>query len=177
MTLALQDRALVDRLIVLDMAPVSYQNEFDKIIYAMEQLPLREIDSRKQADELLEENIPDASLRPFLLQNLVQEEGNYFWRINLQSIRKSLLEISGFPAPVTIESYQGPVLFLYGSNSDYVQPHHHPIIKKYFAKSLLHSVDRAGHWLHIDQPEKVLEKITTFLGNNDPDKPPSLLYR
>lgn len=177
MTFALQHRKMIHKLVVLDVAPVSYQNEFLPLLESMQRLPLEEISNRKQADSLLKIDIPDPSLRLFLLQNLVQESGSYHWRINLEAIKKGLIDIGGFPAPITVKEYEGDVLFLHGENSDYIQPQHHDIIKKYFSRALINSIKDAGHWLHAEQQEKVLNRIESFLNDENLEEPPSLLYR
>ena len=177
MTFALQHRSMVEQLIVMDIAPVSYKNELLPLLNAMTQLPLKDITSRKHADTLLTPRIPDTSLRMFLLQNLNQDGDNYRWRINLESIRKSLIDIDGFPAPISVKSHPVKTLFLGGETSDYLKPHHYPIIKKYFPKAQIHIIEGAGHWLHIDKPDKVLERVQAFLGSGESTEPPSLLYR
>lgn len=177
MTFALQYRLLINKLIVLDISPVSYQNEFDLLLETMLNLPLDQINNRNDANEILSHDIPDESLRAFLLQNLIQDGDSYRWRINLEGIKENLGNISGFPAPVTINSLECRTLFLGGSESDYIRPHHHPIIRKFFSNTLIHTVSNAGHWLHVQQPDTVLQRITTFLEDQPSEDPPSLLYR
>lgn len=177
MTFALQYRSMVERLVIMDIAPVSYKNELLPLLDAMTQLPLKDITSRKHADALLASRIPDDALRLFLLQNLTQEADEYRWRINMDAIRKSLIDIDGFPAPISVKSQPVKTLFLGGEDSDYIKPHHYPIIKKYFPKAQIHIIEGAGHWLHIDKPDKVLEWVQSFLNSEDSTEPPSLLYR
>jgi pimeloyl-ACP methyl ester carboxylesterase len=177
MTFALQYRDLLDKLIVLDISPVAYQNEFDLLIESLINLPLQEVETRSDADMMLRDEITDDGMRSFLLQNLIQEGDAYSWRVNLKAIKDNLSSIGGFPAPVTINSLACPALFLGGVNSDYIQPDHHPIIRKFFSNSLIHTISNAGHWLHVEQPEKVLTHITSFLEDSGSDEPPSLLYR
>lgn len=177
MTFALQHRAMVEQLVIMDIAPVSYKNELSPLLEALEQLPVADIPGRKHADELLAPRIPDSALRLFLLQNLVQEGDSYRWRVNLDAIRKSLIDIDGFPAPISVRSHPVRTLFLGGEDSGYIRPHHYPIIKKYFPRAQIHIIEGAGHWLHIDQPDKVLERVRDFLGSEESTEPPSLLYR
>jgi len=176
MTFALQHRSMIEQMVVLDVAPVSYKNELLPLLNALAGLPLGEISSRKQADALLTAAIPDTSLRLFLLQNLVQDGDTFRWRVNLETIRRSLVDIDGFPAPISVKSHRVKTLFLGGSKSTYIRPQHHPIIKKYFPMAQIHTIDGAGHWLHIDKPDKVLERIQSFLNSEDTTEPPSLLY-
>lgn len=59
MWLALNHPERVTQLVVVDIAPISYQHQFDKLIGALEALPLAQISNRKQAEMLLAEAIPD----------------------------------------------------------------------------------------------------------------------
>ena len=177
MTFALQHRSMIEQLVIMDIAPVSYKNELLPLLDAMMGLPIEEITSRNQADSLLSPLVPDTSLRLFLLQNLIQDGDNYRWRVNLNSIRKSLIDIDGFPAPISVKSHPVRTLFLGGAESGYLMPHHYPIVKKYFPKAQIHIIDGAGHWIHIDRPDKVLERVLSFLKSEESTEPPSLLYR
>ena len=78
----------IDDLIIVDIAPVSYQHSFDVMIQALMDLPLEEISNRKQAEDFLSEAVPDQSFRQFLLQNLVLSEGEYAWKINLEIFKQ-----------------------------------------------------------------------------------------
>lgn len=176
MTFALQHRSMIEQLVIMDVAPVSYKNELLPLLDAMAGLPLKDITSRKHADALLTPRVPDTSLRLFLLQNLIQDGDSYGWRINLESIRKSLIDIDGFPAPISVKSHPVKTLFLGGEKSGYLKPHHYPIIKKYFPKAQIHIIEGAGHWLHIDKPDEVLERVHSFLSSEESTEPPSLLY-
>ena len=162
MTFALYHKALVDQLVILDIAPVPYRNNFRKILDSLEALPLAELSSRKHADELLAAEINDTSLRLFLLTNLMKENGDFRWRVNLSALKNNLPAIGEFPQPDSVTPHTGPTLFLGGRDSSYLQPGHVPVINRYFTNADVDYVDDAGHWLHIDQPEIVLDRITTF---------------
>ncbi|MBF8269185.1 MAG: AB hydrolase-1 protein [Gammaproteobacteria bacterium] len=166
MTFALTYPSMIDRLIVLDTAPVAYcnnRNNFHVLIDSLEALPLTELTGRKHADELLTSNIPDIQLRLYLLQNLVQDGAGHRWRINLSALKQGLAELSHFPAFAATSMHTGASLFLGGSDSDHLQPRHHEAIFNYFREAQIEIIDEAGHWLHIDQPEAVLNRIVPFL--------------
>ncbi|TAK60218.1 alpha/beta fold hydrolase, partial [Methylobacter sp.] len=55
MWLALSAPDRVNKLVVADIAPVSYKHNFDKTIQSLKALPLAEISNRKQAETLLAE--------------------------------------------------------------------------------------------------------------------------
>ena len=163
MTFALTYAARAERLIVLDMAPVAYRNNFQALLESLEDLPLVELRGRKHADELLSARIADQSLRLFLLTNLVKVDHSYRWRVNLAALKQNLTGIGGFPNLETIRPYTGPALFLGGADSAYLKPEHAPVINRYFPDACIDYVEKAGHWLHIDQPAHVLHRVMIFL--------------
>lgn len=72
MVLALRHPALVERLCVVDIAPVDYGNlsEFSHYVEAMRGLDLSAINQRAEADAAFAVVVPDPGVRAFLLQNL-----------------------------------------------------------------------------------------------------------
>lgn len=61
----------------------------------------------------------ELAVRQFLLTNLIEQDGHYTWRVNLDAIIKHLDNIMSFPDFDT--SYLGPTLFLGGGNSPYIR--------------------------------------------------------
>lgn len=163
MTFALTYSTMVERLIVLDIAPVPYQNQFQTLIGSLESLPLSELRDRKHADELLSARITDRPLRQFLLTNLVKVDNTFRWRVNLAALKQNLSGIGGFPELESVQPFTGPALFLGGGDSPYLLPEHIPIINRYFPDARIDYIEKAGHWLQIDQPGRVLERVMTFL--------------
>lgn len=58
-------------------------------------------------------------MRQFLLTNLVEQNGHYAWRVNLEAISAHLDDIMSFPSTDTV--YKGPTLFLGGASSAYIR--------------------------------------------------------
>ena len=58
------------------------------------------------------------SMRQFLLTNLVEVDGRFVWRLNLDALAQHLDKILDFPARQ--ETYSGPTLFLRGGNSQFL---------------------------------------------------------
>jgi len=165
MAFALEYEEIIDKLVVLDIAPVQYKNEFEQLIDAMLGLELGEISSRNQANDLLKSGIKDGGLRLFLLQNLIHEAEGFQWRINLPAIKAALTDISAFPTFMKSSQYSGPTLFLGGEMSDYILPDYHKDIKSFFPEADIISITAADHWLHADQPQRVFEEISRFLAD------------
>lgn len=63
--------------------------------------------------------LQNRSVRQFLLTNLVEQNGHYAWRVNLEAISAHLDHIMSFPS--FTNTYEGPTLFLGGASSDYIR--------------------------------------------------------
>ncbi|WP_208354296.1 alpha/beta fold hydrolase [Pseudaestuariivita rosea] len=159
MVLALRHPDLVRRLVVADIAPVTYSHTQTDTIDAMQAVPLDQIDRRSDADAHLAKHLDDPSVRAFLLQSLDVKEKK--WRLNLPILKAEMDKIIGFP---DIEGqFQGETLFLTGADSDYVQPDHRPLIRAMFPKARLAKIPGAGHWLHADKPREFEAAVRAFL--------------
>ena len=121
MWFALNHPERMDKLIVADIAPVSYTHCFNDLIQALKALPLHEISNRKQAELLLASAIPELGYRQFLLQNLVLKDGAYCWRIDLDIFYRMAPNIIAFPGVEHITPFTGKTLFLAGEDSGYVK--------------------------------------------------------
>lgn len=156
--LELPDR--VNKLIVADIAPVSYQHSFDNTVLALKELPLAELSNRKQAETLLAPRIAELSYRQFLLQNLVLKDGKYRWRLDLDIFQRAAPNIAAFPDADHLASFTGKALFIAGGDSDFVQPED---INSLFPKAAFSTIANAGHWLHVQQPDAFAALVEDFL--------------
>ena len=119
------------------------------------------ISSRKEADEILQKQISNISIRQFLLKNLFWKEPKKLaWRMNVPVLNKNINEIL---AKVPNEEVDVETLFLKGEFSDYILAEDGPMIKKLFPNSELVVIDKAGHWLHAEAPEVFHNVVTEFL--------------
>lgn len=164
MTFSLLHPERVEKLVVLDIAPVKYQHSHAPFLEELMKIDLAALNSRREADRALAEAIPEPATRLFLLQSLTGSPGAYYWRINLAVLYEYMSEIVSFPE-VLNEGYTSPVasLFILGELSDYVLPEHYSDIEKKFKSAQFTQVADAGHWLHADQPKSLLKKVSEFL--------------
>lgn len=164
MTLALARPDLVDRLCVVDVAPVAYDHgaEFKGYIRAMQGVDLARMRRRAEVDEALAKAVPDRAVRAFLASNL--ENGDPLrWQPNLAALLEAMPDILGFPE-VAGQRFEGPTLFLRGARSRYVLPEHEPRIRALFPQAGIVTIENAGHWLHAEQPARTVELLRGFLG-------------
>ena len=159
MWFALNHPERVHKLIVADIAPVSYTHCFNKLIAALKALPLHDISNRKQAELLLAADIPELSYRQFLLQNLILKEGGYCWRVDLDIFQQAAPHISAFPDIASVKPFTGKALFLAGADSAFVKADD---IKTLFPGAELSVIADAEHWLHVQQPEVFVERVERF---------------
>ncbi|WP_322936647.1 alpha/beta fold hydrolase [Nocardioides bizhenqiangii] len=166
MVLALRHPELVERLCVVDVAPVAYPHasEFVGYIDAMLAIDLTTLADRAQADRALQDAVPDDGVRGFLLQNLRREGDDWRWQPNLELLREEIDEVGGWPAESLDESsYDGPVLWIGGSDSRYVLDDYAGAMERYFPRVRRVTVKGAGHWVHSEQPAVFLEVLRRFL--------------
>ncbi|MFO1038347.1 MAG: alpha/beta fold hydrolase [Geminicoccaceae bacterium] len=163
MLLALLEPTLVDRLLVVDIAPVTYAHDTQgPMLDAMAALDLASFARRSDADVALAPAVPDAGMRGFLLQNLEQEDGRFRWRANIEVLRATLPVLKSFEAPPE-HSWDGPTLAVRGARSDYVTAAHEAALRDLFPKAQVSTVEGAGHWPHSERPAVFIEKVRPFL--------------
>jgi esterase len=159
MVLALNEPTRVARLLVADIAPVTYTHSQQQFIDAMRAVDLSKVTRRADAVEQLAANVEDKTLQSFFTQSLDVKEKR--WHYNLDTLEQDMPKILGFPeVPGT---YNGLTLFLSGANSNYVLPEHRAKIRTHFSNAKFAKIHGAGHWLHAEQPRAFEGSLKTFL--------------
>ena len=163
MGFALKYPEKVKKLIIIDIGPKYYAFHYHKILAGLSTLNFTEINSRKGAAEHLENYIPDMGTRQFLLKNLYWiSDGQLGLRLNI-AVLENAAEIIGAPIEVKV-SFLKPALFLYGANSNYINPDTDtPMILDFFPKAEVTKIENAGHWLHSEQPQQFFETLINWL--------------
>ncbi len=162
MTLALLHPDRVERLAVVDIAPVQYAHTHAPYVAAMKAADLDRCARRGEVEQQLTAAAPEPGLRSFLLQNLVQENGRFRWRVNLDAIAANMDALIGFP-DLGERRYAGPALFIGGAKSDYVTPARIPAITRRFPAATVEMVADAGHWVHAEKPDVFAGLVEAFI--------------
>lgn len=165
MVLALRHPDLVRRLVVIDISPVDSSaspSSFKHLIDSLAGVDLASITGRSDADAALLGPIPDNGVRGFLLQNLKRGDAGFEWEPNLRLLREELPIVMGFPE-MTGYQFTGPVLWIRGGKSDYVQDEHGPVMRTFFPSTRRITIRESGHWVHSEQPEETLAALKAFL--------------
>ena len=154
---------IIDRLIVVDIAPKKYRPGHLELFDAMFNLPVADLKSRTEADKALSEKVPEMGVRLFLLKNIERRpEGGFRWKLNLQTIFDHYEEIID-----TIEldtPFLGETLFISGDRSGYIRETDHADILRQFPDARFETVENSGHWVHAENPTAFLDTVVQFLG-------------
>lgn len=166
MWLALTYPEIIKKLVVVDIAPVTYEHDFSDVLNAFQSIPLHLLNSRQHADDYLSELIHDRSLRQFLLQNLQFTEGKYQWRLNLEVISQSISTLIAFPETKSLAPFNKRVLFVGGGQSEYLSKMTKKQTRVLFPSASFSMIKSAGHWLHAEQPELFKALIQPYLNSD-----------
>lgn len=162
MQFAMNYSTRLSKLIVADIAPKSYPVHHREIIDSLYKLNFDNIKTRGEADEILNQFIPDNSTRQFLLKNLYwREKSKLAWRFNLPVIDKNI-EIIG-QGLNNIQVFEKPTLFVRGELSNYVLKSDYNDILKIFTNAKIDTIENSGHWVHAENPNRFLELVSSFL--------------
>lgn len=162
MELALRNPERVERLIVIDIAPVAYPPRHNDVFAGLLALEPNTLRQRSEADAILADYVSEAAVRTFLLKNLVKADDGFSWRMNLADIHQS------YPRLIMANGagrFDRPVLFLKGEKSDYLAPAHKAETTQRFPEAQLREVENTAHWLHAEKPELVSKLIIKFLSS------------
>ena len=159
MALALTHPDSVGKLVLGDIAPVSYGHTQMPFIDAMRAVDLDAVSRRSDAQAQLAAQGVDPALQSFFTQSL--DVSDKRWRLNLDALADQMPQILSFPHFDT--TFDRPALFLSGADSDYVTADHRPAIKALFPAARFARLSGAGHWLHADKPREFEASVRAFL--------------
>lgn len=163
MQTALEFSELVEKLIIVDMAPRRYGRGHDDVFAALNALDPADLRDRRHADELMQPHMADAGVRMFLLKNLTRDDGGgYRWRMNLEVLYRDYDQLVA-PVGDLGQTYEGPALFIRGGDSGYVKDEDMDFIRVLFPTAELLTVAGAGHWVHAERPGELGAAVEEFL--------------
>jgi len=152
---------LIEKLVVMDIAPVQYEPRHHNVIDGLSNVKLNIITDRKEAMTQLSEYVKDPGTRSFLLKSLYQDDDKHWhWRFNLPLLIQDYSLLSAWPFEG--ELFSGDITFIKGSNSDYITSAHQTSIMAQFPNAKAKIID-TGHWLHAEKPQLVNTLLTRIL--------------
>lgn len=164
MNFAVAHPEMLEKLIVVDIAPRAYNLKHYVILDGLKAIPIDTLQSRQQADEVLAQYVEEPDVRQFLLKNLQRKsEGGFTWKLNLDVIDKNFANVG---VPLQHEgTFNKPALFIRGSRSNYVRDEDIPGIKSIFPKAEVRSLD-TGHWVQAEKPVEFVAMVVEWLAAN-----------
>jgi len=158
MQFATQYPERVRRLIVVDMAMRAYPDRYTQLMDHMLAVDLSQMASRNEVDNALKDAIPNLRVRQFLLTNLVKNEAQLQWRINLPALKANYATLI---AAIAVH-FEQLSLFIRGERSDYVQASDIAELQRHFTQAEFVSLP-TDHWVHAEQPQLFIQALEAFL--------------
>jgi esterase len=163
----------INKLVIADIAPKDYLQLGDSsqyhlhrnILMALQDTDFSKVKNRNDIDDLLAEKIDDFRIRSFLMKSVKRgkKTKQYRWKLNVEVLYDHLEEIVGgvnkqwFEGRIPITAY--PVIFIRGLNSNYILDEDIPLIKEIYPDASIVDIPQAGHWLHVEKPEKFMKAV------------------
>lgn len=188
MQFAIQHPELLDKLIVVDIAPKYYPPHNLDVLNALNAVDFSIVKSRKEVESILSETLTDFGTKQFLLKNIYwKEDTELDWRFNLKAITPQIENV-GAAIPVGKRVERGeyrtgenpqhpthdpalntasstPTLFIRGEKSNYILDDDLNLIHDIFPNSKLETIADAPHWVHAEKPKEFFECVMGFIKN------------
>jgi len=158
MQFATQYPEKVSKLIVVDMAMRTYPDRYTQLMDHMLAVNLSQMASRNEVDNALKGSIANVRVRQFLLTNLVKNEDQLQWRINLPALKANYATLI---AALAVH-FDPPSLFIRGERSDYVQDSDITELQQHFPQAEFVTLP-TDHWVHAEQPQLFIQAVEAFL--------------
>lgn len=167
MSVALRNKVDISGIVAVDNAPVDLgRTGFSKFgIYVQALQRAEGKKSLKECDAVLAEVEKTVAVRQFLLTNMKKDEtrdGGYYCRVPLDIMRKELDNVAEWPYAATNVRYNGPALFIRGTESAYVADDVIPAIGHFFPQFVLEDIE-AGHWLIAEKPTEFMQVLERWI--------------
>ncbi|AXY56699.1 alpha/beta fold hydrolase [Acinetobacter chinensis] len=148
----------MEQLAVLDMAPFAYhESHHEQIFKALFAVQNAAPETRQQATEIMKQYLNEEMVILFLMKSFIKGG----WQFNLDAIFKHYQDILGWQ---DISVWQSSALFLKGGNSPYIsKTEHRDAIAAQFPQAETVVIEQAGHWLHAEKTEQVIQTLKNYL--------------
>lgn len=149
----------IERLVVIDIAPVDYRTRHhDTIFSAIQAVSASGVRVRSQAARIMRQHTDEESVIAFLLKSFHEGE----WLFNVDALWDHYATLSGWP---TIAAQPHPTLFIRGECSSYLDIIYRRAVIEQFPQAKACVISGAGHWVHAEKPATVLRTLRRFLPN------------
>jgi esterase len=162
---ALEQPERITKLLVADIAPVSYPAHHLRIIEGLQAIDLSHVVTRKDADTQLTPFVDNIGVRQFLLRNLALDtQGKFAFKCSLDDIALCYPQIMKANELLAGQTpYFGQTLFIKGGNSDYILPEYKEAIIALLPNSKAKIIQGTGHWLHAEKTVAFNRIVAEFI--------------
>lgn len=146
----------LERLVLIDIAPVDYQTRrHDEIFAAVRAVSDAGVHLRSEAAQVMRAHIKEDGVIQFLLKSFQDGE----WRFNVPALWDNYATITGWEE---VPAWPHPALFIRGGDSPYLDNHYRDALLRQFPAAHAHVISGAGHWVHAEKPDAVLRSVRRF---------------
>jgi pimeloyl-ACP methyl ester carboxylesterase len=159
---------IIDRLIIVDVAPYPYPPHHTEVFDMLQAIDLSSLSSRVEIEKEVRNRIDNESVIQFMMKNIRRNEISltFEWKFNLSVLSRDYLYlIQRLPS----QGFNGHTLFIGGEESKYITKETSLYLFDLYPTAVLEYVANAGHWVHADNPSEFYDKVTSFI-NQDQNK-------
>lgn len=156
---------MVDKAVVVDIAPSGNIGGHQLIFESLLGVEIEKVEDRKAVQLELESRGIDLNVVLFLMKNLRRdkESGGFRWKANISVLWENYKNILAGTLPTAPSEKE--VLFVAGGNSGYITEEDLKLIAEHFPEYKHEVIAGAGHWVHAQKPDELLEVVTDFVRN------------
>lgn len=154
---------IASKLVVVDIAARSYEPHHQQVLAALNAVDFNQVQSRKEAELILNQHIDDFGTKQFLLKNIYRKDlGNNLmdWRFNLKVINDRYENIG---EAVPFYNADTPTLIIKGERSNYINAFDVEDFKKRFSHLSVQEIEGAAHWVHAEKPQAFFDVVYNFI--------------
>lgn len=146
----------IERLVMIDIAPVDYDTRrHDDIFAAVRAVSEAGVQRRNAAAQVMRDYIREEGVIQFILKSF--HEGA--WRFNVPALWDNYRTLSGWEE---VPAWPHPALFIRGGDSGYLDNQYRAELLRQFPQAHAHVISGAGHWVHAEKPDAVLRAVRRF---------------
>lgn len=164
MALAMRAPERLDRLVVVDVAPVRYTDRYSTLIETLRDTPSDPSLGRTEIDRALEAAIPDRQIRQFLLQNYVRTDDGWRWRLGLDGISANLPALMDYPEFAPVPLGDRATLIAGGPRGLVRTDEARAAFLAHFPDARIETIAHVGHWPHVEDPQAFQDALEPALG-------------
>ncbi len=152
----------IKKMVIVDIAPRYYPPHHTQIFDAMHLIDFDFVKTRKDAEQILKNEIDDIATLQFILKNIYwKTDTQLAWRFNINALEKNIDSIG--TAIIYDSICNTPTLFVRGEKSNYINADDKKNIAQNYSNAKVVTIAEAGHWVHADKPKELLNVVVEFL--------------